>query len=380
MRSTAWPTKRMSSGSPSALLRGSVSRSGSCDAVGDDAVAPAVPALDRPARGLRDGDPHVQPVEAPRRAADHGDRVGDVARGVDVERPDGRQAGRAAGVPRQPGRLGGVDVDDVVAAGTQLVAHLRDARRGRRDVRHRPVRGEAEGPPEGDQVLGQGDVRRACPCVQQGCPAGVAIDRGEHTDLVALGDQLLRKGLDMPRDTTRVRPRVRRDEGDPHGPTIFAEVPNRHFVKYTFLKVDPAWRRLDAEQRATDKRELAAACADFAEDHLLRAFSLVGTRGDAELMLLSQAVNLDSHPRVPRRPGPERPHEVGLDPLLVPGHDQGERVLRRVAPRGPPGARQVPLRLSLREDARLVRARREGAVADHAGAHHRSAGSSRAST
>ncbi len=65
-------------------------------------------------------------------------------------------------------------------------------------------------------------------------------------------------------------------------------------MKYTFLKVDPAWRRLDAEQRAADKRELAAACADFAEDHLLRAFSLVGTRGDAELMLLSQAVNLDT--------------------------------------------------------------------------------------
>jgi chlorite dismutase len=71
-------------------------------------------------------------------------------------------------------------------------------------------------------------------------------------------------------------------------------VPVRHFVKYTFLKVDPAWRRLDADQRAADKREFAAACADFGEDHLLRAFSLVGTRGDAELMLLSQAVNLDT--------------------------------------------------------------------------------------
>jgi chlorite dismutase len=71
-------------------------------------------------------------------------------------------------------------------------------------------------------------------------------------------------------------------------------VPTRHFVKYTFLQVDPAWRRLDADRRAADKREFAAACADFAEDHLLRAFSLVGTRGDAELMLLSQAVNLDA--------------------------------------------------------------------------------------
>jgi chlorite dismutase len=70
-------------------------------------------------------------------------------------------------------------------------------------------------------------------------------------------------------------------------------VPVRHFVKYTFLKVDPAWRRLDDEQRAQDKREFLAACEDFADGHLLRAFSLVGTRGDADLMLLSQAENLE---------------------------------------------------------------------------------------
>jgi chlorite dismutase len=69
--------------------------------------------------------------------------------------------------------------------------------------------------------------------------------------------------------------------------------PTRQFVKYTFLRVDPAWRRLDPEQRARDKSEFAAACADFAEDHLLRAFTLIGTRGDADLMLLSQAQNLD---------------------------------------------------------------------------------------
>ena len=70
-------------------------------------------------------------------------------------------------------------------------------------------------------------------------------------------------------------------------------MPTRHFVKYTFLKVDPAWRRLDDEQRAADKREFIAACADFADGHLLRSFSLVGTRGDADLMLLSQAQNLE---------------------------------------------------------------------------------------
>lgn len=69
-------------------------------------------------------------------------------------------------------------------------------------------------------------------------------------------------------------------------------MPERHFVKYTFLHVDPAWRRLDEERRASDKREFIAACEDFAEDHLLRAFSLVGTRGDADMMLLAQAQNL----------------------------------------------------------------------------------------
>ena len=67
----------------------------------------------------------------------------------------------------------------------------------------------------------------------------------------------------------------------------------RHFVKYTFLKVDPAWRRLDAEERAEHKREFIAACEDFAAERLLRAFSTVGTRGDADLMLLTQATNLE---------------------------------------------------------------------------------------
>jgi chlorite dismutase len=70
-------------------------------------------------------------------------------------------------------------------------------------------------------------------------------------------------------------------------------MPTRQFVKYTFLKVDPQWRRLDAAEREDGKREFIAACEDFASDHLLRAFSTVGTRGDADLMLLSQSANLE---------------------------------------------------------------------------------------
>jgi chlorite dismutase len=67
----------------------------------------------------------------------------------------------------------------------------------------------------------------------------------------------------------------------------------RHFVKYTFLKVDPAWRRLPAAERAEGKREFIAACEDFGADHLLQSFSLIGTRGDCDLMLVAEAENLD---------------------------------------------------------------------------------------
>jgi len=67
----------------------------------------------------------------------------------------------------------------------------------------------------------------------------------------------------------------------------------RHFVKYSFFKIDPAWRRLDVEEREEHKREFLAACENFGEDHYLKAYTLVGIRGDADLMLQTQAENLE---------------------------------------------------------------------------------------
>jgi chlorite dismutase len=71
------------------------------------------------------------------------------------------------------------------------------------------------------------------------------------------------------------------------------EMPGRHFVKFTFLKLDPSWRRRDPAERARDKAEFAAAVNDFSEDHFLRAYSLVGTRGDTDLMIRCTAPSLD---------------------------------------------------------------------------------------
>jgi chlorite dismutase len=67
---------------------------------------------------------------------------------------------------------------------------------------------------------------------------------------------------------------------------------DRTFAKFTFFKLDPAWRRRDAELRAADKREFLAACEDFALDRSLRAYSTIGTRGDVDLVLLSQSPSL----------------------------------------------------------------------------------------
>ena len=68
---------------------------------------------------------------------------------------------------------------------------------------------------------------------------------------------------------------------------------DRTFAKFTFFKIDPAWRRRDDELRADDKREFLAACEDFAIDRSLRAYSTIGTRGDADLLLLSQSPALE---------------------------------------------------------------------------------------
>jgi NAD(P)H-dependent nitrite reductase small subunit len=59
----------------------------------------------------------------------------------------------------------------------------------------------------------------------------------------------------------------------------------RQFVKFTFYKIDPAWRQLAPEARADAQRELCDAVESFAERMLIRSYSLVGLRGDADMLL-----------------------------------------------------------------------------------------------
>lgn len=57
------------------------------------------------------------------------------------------------------------------------------------------------------------------------------------------------------------------------------------FVQYLFLKVDPAWRRLDAETRVRGRAELAGAIADASPAVTTHAYSTLGLRAGAELLL-----------------------------------------------------------------------------------------------
>ena len=118
---------------------------------------------------------------------------------------------------------------------------------------------------------------------------------------MSLRQKLFAERLHVAADPAWIRVRVRGYDPYAHraivgqGPecATICGVAGRSFVKFTFIRVSPEWRRRAPEDRAQDKREVAAACREFSDDHLLRAYSLVGTRGDTDLMIRALAPSLD---------------------------------------------------------------------------------------
>src|SRR5688572_5045239 len=62
-------------------------------------------------------------------------------------------------------------------------------------------------------------------------------------------------------------------------------VAGRQYVRFAFYKVDPSWRRLDGAEQAAQKQELVEVIQHFSRRMLLRPYTLVGTRADAEILL-----------------------------------------------------------------------------------------------
>jgi chlorite dismutase len=69
----------------------------------------------------------------------------------------------------------------------------------------------------------------------------------------------------------------------------------RQFVRFAFYHVAPAWRARSVDERSEDRGEVAELVRDVAarDGVVLRTYSLVGTRGDADLMVWLVSDNLD---------------------------------------------------------------------------------------
>lgn len=65
------------------------------------------------------------------------------------------------------------------------------------------------------------------------------------------------------------------------------------YINYVFFKLDPEWRRLPEDERERGKREFAEAAEKHAGEMLLRPYSLMGLRADADFMLWKIGYDLD---------------------------------------------------------------------------------------
>jgi chlorite dismutase len=79
---------------------------------------------------------------------------------------------------------------------------------------------------------------------------------------------------------TTVAPSVAPRSAEAPAPTT------RQYIRYLFYKSRPSWRQLSPEQRAQARSELLTILEPFASQlAVMRAFSTLGTRADADFML-----------------------------------------------------------------------------------------------
>ena len=66
------------------------------------------------------------------------------------------------------------------------------------------------------------------------------------------------------------------------------------YINYAFFKLGPEWRRLPDEQREKGKEEFLRAVEEHSGGMLLRSFSLMGLRADADFMLWKIGYDLEA--------------------------------------------------------------------------------------
>lgn len=77
-------------------------------------------------------------------------------------------------------------------------------------------------------------------------------------------------------------------------PTDDDATQRRQTIKYTFLKLRPEWRRQPPADRRAGRQDLLQVLEDLPEGMTLRTYSLVGIRGDADVLLWTIADDLEA--------------------------------------------------------------------------------------
>lgn len=67
----------------------------------------------------------------------------------------------------------------------------------------------------------------------------------------------------------------------------------RQYVKFTFFRIVPEWRRLDPVVRDRQKAEFQDVVEDWGQRNLIRCYSTVGTRGDVDFLIWQVSYELD---------------------------------------------------------------------------------------
>jgi chlorite dismutase len=67
----------------------------------------------------------------------------------------------------------------------------------------------------------------------------------------------------------------------------------RQYVKFTFFRIAPEWRRLDPVTRDRQKAEFREVVDEWSERNLIRCYSTVGTRGDVDFLIWQVSYELD---------------------------------------------------------------------------------------
>ena len=67
----------------------------------------------------------------------------------------------------------------------------------------------------------------------------------------------------------------------------------RSYVKYTFFKADRSWRGLSDGEKAQGRGQFLAILDEFSDRMMVKSYSTVGTRGDADLLIWNACDQLE---------------------------------------------------------------------------------------